>query len=348
MQNFATILSNTAGFYLTSGGVTGGSSVLSDAVFSHYQYYNLAKSKWLAKYQTTDTRAGIYSTNPNFIDLYEFNFTGSTVYEYGDRMNYDTINGVFNFTYGGKDYPGFVSATGRRPASGTTYRTSARFSWFGSTATENETADTYHTQWHTGGDLLMGLKDGGKFLIGNDSTFIFDPNTDLLQISSYGKDNHVATITGDYSTRVAGLTPNGLVQDFRLTRDTFIEDVTLFSVGTLMHDCQELTIISSMTSTAPTNMEMRFPDASDLYRGRKIIVYSKKKDPGVYVPQIKVVGGVSRLYFTTNPAVGGTDPSDQSTLSIDDSVWSDHGTTFEFTCLRIDNTPSYRWVLKQR
>ena len=63
---------------------------------------------------------------------------------------------------------------------------------------------------------------------------------------------------------------------------------------------------------------------------------------------MKVVGWVSRLYFTTNPAVMGTDPSDQSTLSIDDSTWSDHGTTFEFTCLKIDNTPSYRWVLKQR
>jgi len=170
----------------------------------------------------------------------------------------------------------------------------------------------------------------------------------LLKLHKYGKDNHVAAVTGEYSTRVAGLTSNGVVQDFRLARDTFIEDVTLFSVGTLMHDCQELTIISSMTNLAPTNMEIRFPDASDLYRGRKIIVYSKKKDVGIYIPQIKVVGGVSRLYFTTNPAVGGTDPSDQSTLSIDDSTWSDHGTTFEFTCLRIDNTPSYRWVLKQR
>jgi len=57
---------------------------------------------------------------------------------------------------------------------------------------------------------------------------------------------------------------------------------------------------------------------------------------------------VSRLYFTTTPGIGGTDPSDQSTLSIDDSTWSSHGTTFEFTCLRIDNTPSYRWVLNQK
>jgi hypothetical protein len=222
MQNYATILSNSAGLYITSGGVTGGSNVLSDAVFSHYQYYNLAKSKWLTKYQTTDTRAGIYSTNPNFIDLYEFNFTGSTVYEYGDRMNYDTTSGVFNFTYGGKDYPGFISATGRRPASGTIYRTSARFSWFGSTATENETADTYHTQWHTGGDLLMGLKDGGKFLIGSDSSMIFDPALDVPQFNKMGLGNKTAAALSLTESNYYGLATNGTVIDMERKRDTTI------------------------------------------------------------------------------------------------------------------------------
>jgi hypothetical protein len=172
--------------------------------------------------------------------------------------------------------------------------------------------------------------------------------TGQVKLNNYGTDLVTSGVTGEYVGRVAGITPNGLVQDFRLARDTFIEDVTLFSVGTMMYDCQELTIVSSMTVLAPSNQEIRFPDASDLLRGKKIIVYSKKKDSGAFIPQIKVVGGVSRLYFTTNPAVGGTDPSDQSTLSIDDSTWSDHGTTFEFTCLKIDNTPSYRWVLKQR
>jgi len=141
---------------------------------------------------------------------------------------------------------------------------------------------------------------------------------------------------------------NGAPAMIQLARDTFIEDVILFSVGTLLNSCQELTIVSSMTSTAPTNMEIRFPDAADFLRGRKIIVYSKKKDAGSFIPEIRVVGGVSRLFFTTNPGIGGTDPIDQSVLQIDDSTWSDHGTTFEFTCLKIDNTPSYRWVLKQR
>jgi len=192
-----------------------------------------------------------------------------------------------------------------------------------------------------------------RLIIAPDSTFKFDPTTDILQLSKMGVGNKEATdLSFSTPVYIPAFAPSGTGQgtilDYRIARDTFIEDVTLFSVGTLLNTCQELTIVSSMTSTAPSNMEIRFPDAAEELRGRKIIVYSKKKDAGSFIPQIKVVGGVSRLYFTTNPAVMGTDPSDQSTLSIDDSTWSDHGTTFEFTCLKIDNTPSYRWVLKQR
>lgn len=173
------------------------------------------------------------------------------------------------------------------------------------------------------------------------------------KLGSYGAGSKEASdLSLGTPTYIAAFAPSGTGQgtivDYRIARDTFIEDVTLFSVGTLLNTCQELTIVSSMTVFASSNMEIRFPDAGDHLRGRKIIVYSKKKDAGSFIPQIKVVGGVSRLYFTTNPAVGGTDPSDQSTLNIDDGTWSDHGTTFEFTCLKIDNTPSYRWVLKQR
>jgi len=174
-------------------------------------------------------------------------------------------------------------------------------------------------------------------------------NNGEVSMNQYGQGNMKASdLSATDSKFVAKFGDAGKVLDYYLARDTFIEDVTLFSVGTLMNDCQELTVVSSMTATAPSHQEIRFPDAGDHLRGKKIIVYQKKKEAGIYVPQIKVVGGVSRLYFTTTPGIGGTDPSDQSTLSIDDSTWSSHGTTFEFTCLRIDNTPSYRWVLNQK
>lgn len=172
-------------------------------------------------------------------------------------------------------------------------------------------------------------------------------NNGEVSMNQYGQGNMKASdLSATDSKFVAKFGDAGKVLDYYLARDTFIEDVTLFSVGTLMNDCQELTIVSSMTATAPSHQEIRFPDAGDYLRGKKIIVYQKKKEAGIYVPKIKVVGGVSRLYFTTNTAT--TDPSDQSVLTIDDVTWFSHGTTFEFTCLRIDNTPSYRWVLKQR
>lgn len=172
-------------------------------------------------------------------------------------------------------------------------------------------------------------------------------NNGEVSMNQYGQGNMKASdVSATDSKFVAKFGDAGKVLDYYLARDTFIEDVTLFSVGTLMNDCQELTIVSSMTATAPSHQEIRFPDAGDHLRGKKIIVYQKKKEAGIYVPQIKVVGGVSRLYFTTNTLT--TDPSDQSVLSMDDVTWYTHGVTYEFTCLRIDNTPSYRWVLKQR
>jgi len=172
-------------------------------------------------------------------------------------------------------------------------------------------------------------------------------NNGEVLMNQYGQGNMKSSdLSATDSKFVAKFGDAGKVLDYYLARDTFIEDVTLFSVGTLMNDCQELTVVSSMTATAPSHQEIRFPDAGDHLRGKKIIVYQKKKEAGIYVPQIKVVGGVSRLYFTTNTLT--TDPSDQSVLSMDDVTWYTHGVTYEFTCLRIDNTPSYRWVLKQR
>lgn len=210
----------------------------------------------------------------------------------------------------------------------------------------------FRTEDSYGGTTLKGENGGLSMYADNNlemrGTEIRLNNGEVL-MNQYGQGNMKSTDLGVSDSKyVAKFSTNGRVTDYYLARDTFIEDVTLFSVGTLMYDCQELTIVSSMTALASTYQEIRFPDAADHLRGKKIIVYSKKRDGGTYVPYISVVGGVSRLYYTTNPAVGGTDPSSQATLYIDDGTWSDHGTTYEFTCLKIDNTPSYRWVLKQR
>lgn len=210
----------------------------------------------------------------------------------------------------------------------------------------------FRTEDSYGGTTLKG-ENGGLSMYADNTlemrgTEIRLNNGEVL-MNQYGQGNMKSTDLGVSDSKyVAKFSTNGRVTDYYLARDTFIEDVTLFSVGTLMYECQELTIVSSMTVLAESDQEIRFPDASDALRGKKIIVYIKKKEGGLYLPKIKVVGGVSRLYFTTDPGTGGTDPSDQSELLVDDTNWSYHGATYEFTCLKIDNAPSYRWVLKQR
>jgi hypothetical protein len=304
MKNYATILSNSAGFYITSGGITPGSNVLSDVVFAHYQYYNLAKTRSFAKYQTTDTRAGIYTTNPNFIDLYEFNFSGSNLYEYGNRVELDTTNTVFIHTYGGKDYPGFITATGRRPSSGTIYRNNARFSWFGSVATENETTDTYHTIWHTGGDMLMGLKDGGKFLIAADSTLIFDPATDVLQLNKMGQGNKEATdLSKTQSNYIAGFATDGAVLDLERKRDTTIyvtdADYNFSSAVTsanILKRYNRILIYSKLSASASADNQIILHSASSDFLQCEIIIYSNDASADADVTSID---------FTTNGAVDG-------------------------------------------
>lgn len=330
-------------------------STLGGAGIEQIKWLNTARTKYYNRRLHYDSRALISGGMPAFYNLLTTNKGSGEGYEWANEMIWDTTNNVFIYGYGGRYDYGYLKFNGRRSNTAGVYLSVPRFHFFGTNVAENATNDTYHTMWGETGlvaDMMMGLKDGGKFLIASDSTFIFDPTTDVLQLNKMGQGNKEAPdLSLGTPTYIAAFAPSGTGQgtvlDFRLSRDTFIENVTLFSVGTLLNTCQELTVVSSMTVLAGSDQEIRFPDAVETLRGRKIIVYSKKKDTGLYVPKIKVVGGISKLFFTTNSAVGGTDPSDQSELAIDDTTWSDHGTTFEFTCLKISST-DYRWVLKQR
>jgi len=288
-----------------------------------------------SNFSTIVTQYGTaHSTNNT--DLSYFN----SLFGYDSHSDSTTWNSLF----GAKN---LSSKTSRVTIIGSGDTINASFSGaFGYSHTINQ---PYRFQYGAGVDQFVRHFFYGKLMVGTDSTFYFNPDTDLLRLSAYGTNaTTAATLSKTESGYVASFADDGTVTSFKLARDTFIEDVTLFSVGTLLNSCQELTIVSSMTVLAPSNQEIRIPDAADYLRGKKIIVYSKKKDGGSFVPFISVVGGVSRLFYTTDPGIAGTDPIDHASLYIDNSTWSDHGTTFEFTCLKIDNTPSYRWVLKQR
>lgn len=209
---------------------------------------------------------------------------------------------------------------------------------------EFETDDTY-------GTTLVKSELGGINATASENIILSAPEVRLnngeVIMNQYGAGNMTNIDLGVSDTKfVAKFGDGGRVLDYYLVRDTFIEDVTLFSVGVLIQSCQELIITSSMTNVAPTNMEIRFPDASDEYRGKKITVTNIRKDAGAFIPQIRVVGGVSRLFYTTNTLT--TAPTSQSGLDLDGTTWPNLGASYEFTCLKIDNTPSYRWVLKQR
>lgn len=309
-------------------------SEIGNATLFQRKKLTASESKYYDAYYQYDSRSSINGTNvapgPSYSRLFVYNLGGGEGYEWTDMHTLDTTNSVFGHMYGARYNPGLSAFRAIRPSSGSAYRLTPAFD-FNLEASGNGASGANVLDVRVGNDTLFSVKQNGT-----------------VELDGYGAGTINSTTLGTYPTSVAGITANGTLTNYKFARDTFIEDVTLFSVGTLLYDCQELTIVSSMTSLAPTNQEIRFPDAADHLRGKKIIVYSKKKDAGAYVPYISVVGGVSRLFYTTNPAVGGTDPSNQATLYIDDSTWSDHGTTFEFTCLKTDNTPSYRWVLNQR
>lgn len=194
--------------------------------------------------------------------------------------------------------------------------------------------------WHYVNDDALNDEAMRLTTIGNEA---------YLTLTDYGLGNiTVATVSENPGLNIPVFTPTGKVLEMRITRDTFVEDQTLFSVGTLLYTCDHLFINSSMTGTAPANMELRFPDPGEHFRGKKITVYSGRKDASSFVPQIKVAGGSSRLRYTTDPSVSGSMPSDQSILSLDGSTWSYNGVSYEWTCVKIDNSPAYRWVLNQK
>ena len=193
-NNYNVLFDNITEFNLLSGGVTPGSTVLSDVYYAQTQYYNLAKTRYLKRYETVDTRPITSSASPNFTEIIEWDFGGGVGFEWLGSTQLDTTNGVFTLKTGPRYNPGIHISNSLRPSSGSAYLSSPRWSFLGTNSTENETANSYHTLWGASAtDMLMGLKDGGKFLIASDSTFIFDPSIDMPQLNKAGAGNKEAS-----------------------------------------------------------------------------------------------------------------------------------------------------------
>lgn len=184
-NNNSLTLNDITALRIVSGGRNAGSTIISDVFFEQKQYFNQAKTKSLSRFFSTDTRPLTVSPFPNITEIWEIN-NGTGGYEWGNATIYDTINSVFIYKFGGRNGLGMMSFNSRRPSTGTAYLQSARYPFFATNSPENETNNSFHTAWLSGNDYsgrLMVLKDGGKFYIANDSSFIHDPIADSTRFN---------------------------------------------------------------------------------------------------------------------------------------------------------------------
>jgi len=195
-------LDSLSGLYLTSQSTAD----LGGAAIDQKKWLNTARTKYFSRTLHYDSRALISGGMPAFYNLLTTNKGSGEEYEWVNEMIWDTTNNVFVHGYGGRYNVGYLKFGSLRSNIAGVYLSVPRFHFFGSNSPENATSDTYHTMWGQSSsvsDMMMGLKDGGKFLIGADSTFIFDPNTDLLTITGTAK------ITGSTGTPTAVMGRDG-------------------------------------------------------------------------------------------------------------------------------------------
>ncbi len=151
---------NVSGFNLISGARAGATSITSDVYSSIKQYVNLAKTKYLQKYNSFDSRALTVSSDPNFTDIFEWNTTGSTLYEWGNATIIDTANTVITYKQGGRYHPSFHDFVGNRVGSGSLHRLKPIFE-FRQSLTGNGSAWSPFVTFRTSTDTLFQIKKNG-------------------------------------------------------------------------------------------------------------------------------------------------------------------------------------------
>jgi len=267
-----------------------------------------SRSKYMERGLIYDSRGIIAPSGfPTFWNLISYNLGSGENYEWVNGITLDTNNIVFQHQLGGRYANSVNLFRSQRPASGTAYRDYARFIFQGSSSTENETAYTYHTVWSTSSNIanqLMSLRDGGKFLIASDSTFAFDPATDVLQLSQYGDGTkEAADLSKTQSNYIAGFATDGTVLNLERKRDTTIyindADYDFSAVLTTAQVARRYNrIIFWMTTTgsagSDSEITLHTPDASLMQV--EYIIHS-----------VDEAGGFSnKIVFGTNNAVDST------------------------------------------
>lgn len=199
---------------------------LGGAYIEQKKWLNTSKTKYFSRGFLYDSRSAISGGMPAFYNLLTVNEGSGESYEWANEMIYDTTNNVYVYGYGGRYGLGYLKFNASRSNVAGVYLSVPRFHFFGTNAPENATNDTYHTMWGASSslsDIMMGLKDGGKFLIASDSTFIFDPSVDMPQLNKAGQGNkEAADLSKTQSNYIAGFATDGTVLDLERKRDTTI------------------------------------------------------------------------------------------------------------------------------
>jgi hypothetical protein len=151
---------------------------------------------------------------------------------------------------------------------------------------------------------LINARVGGKVYFAEDSTFSFDPSTDILQLSQYGAGNKEASdLSKTQSKYIAGFATDGTVLDLEIKRDTtiYIDDADYdFSaaITTAQIASRFNRVIFWMTTTAAagtdSELTLHTPDVNLMQV--EYLIHS-----------VDEAGGFdNRILFGTNNAVSST------------------------------------------
>ncbi len=281
-------------------------SQLAGAYIGQRAWLNTAKTKYFQRAFMYDSRSGIAPGQmPTYWNLINWNLGSGDNFEWVNGITLDTTNNAFLHQLGGRYGLSYNIFRSQRSAVSEVYLDYARFDFNGTNAAENETNDTYHTRWNRAAEeMMMGLKDGGKFLIAADSTFIFDPDTDLLQLSKYGTPATTAAALSKTLTNYGvGFATDGTVTSREIKRDTtiYVTDADYdFSaaITTAQIASRFNRVIFWMTTTAAagsdSDITLHIPDANLMQV--EYLIHS-----------VDEAGGFSnKIVFGTNNAVDST------------------------------------------
>jgi len=210
-------------------------STLGGAGIEQIKWLNTSRTKYFNRRLHYDSRSAISGGMPAFYNLLTINMGAGDGFEWANEMIRDTTAGVFVYGYGGRYNEGYLKFGSIRSNTAGVYLSVPRFHFYGTNSAENATDNTYHTMWGTSSsisEMMMGLKDGGKFLIAADSTMIFDPSLDVPQFSKMGQGTkEAADLTKTQSNYIAGFATDGTVLDLKLGTGLAISGGELVATG---------------------------------------------------------------------------------------------------------------------